>query len=180
MNVEVIGNLFLRIKNHFDKKTDSTYFSVSQDSIAQIKNTLKNIDYVFLSEKTEKSIILFFIWVVFEEQSNSMKKNTRKWFISEDFKKFVAGLKYYSETIENDFIKIYNTKNFEKLKEMFYKKQISPITFYIIVTNCYQEKIQELENSNIFSILWYKTKMLQEFIKLDENIISNFVFNYKN
>lgn len=179
MNEYEILNQYAKIKFHFDgvKK----YEKDSGFPKKTVETFRKYVDVIYWVDNYDfTKMTLFFIWICHNKNSAYPKQNTKSDIKSKEFKDFLFSLKNYKATLEEDFVKLYNAPDFESLKKMIFKKEINPVSFWIVVHVIYKDKIQELKDSDVFRLIWQNIESLLFFIKLDKEYIKLYVDKLKN
>lgn len=180
MNEYEIINLYTRIRFHFLEKAKydpNTFFSGKNLQLMK-----KFVNVRFFENKTPKAMALYFVWIFYTHQHNIAKEHTSSLYQSEEFEKFKSMLSFYILEMEKDFTKVYNTKGaigFDNLQKLMYKKQISPITYYVLINTVYKAYKPVIQESNIFSIMWKDITLLMTFIQLDKEFIKEYVDRFK-
>lgn len=172
-NLYSIVHKFVRIKFHFLENKDYHLTRYNEKSV--ISHAQKYVDIDFISNKSEKALLPYFLYLFFSRQTNRIKQNMKLLYTKDDYKNFLFSIKNYKSKAEDEFSIVYNSKTFEKLVSLYYNKKISPLTFFIVVSKKYQDKVEYFEKSNIYGSLYYDIQKLSNFINIDEDFANNYV-----
>lgn len=172
-----ILNMYLRIRFHFTQGTK--YNSEMFYPHKTLDKFRKYVDVYFLEKQPELVVSMFCVWLFYSHKNNHSWCDTKKLFESEDFKKFLRNMKQYKDKMNDDFVKIYNIRNVQKIKQLMYRNKIHPVTFYVIMNTLYRHDIKNVESSNVFSPIWEDIKLLNYFIRLDKEFVRNYVNKLK-
>lgn len=171
-----ILNQYVRIKFHFENRKH--YKDVEHYPSKTTNSFSKYLDLHFLKRMDFNNVTIFFIWLFYTKKDKEHKSNQEFMYESKEFRLFRDSLKNYKKTLENDFQKVYNAKSITNLKTLMFKKQISPLTFYILVNTKYKMHKNEIIQSNVFKEIWVPIQKLMYFINLNKEYIKNYISRF--